>query len=155
MFIISNFNFNILVIVQTSTIFHADEMIKKSANGNFYEKVLDFQYFRTFRGLLDALIFFACSVKPLPVTLGAPWHVLCGIVHDGNSVFSQVASGEYISLQLHLRAECSSTGLYWLTSSDPCGRAWEPGPCLNIKTVFPRYGDSHVKDKTVVRPSYL
>ena len=34
---------------------------------------------------------------------------------------------------------------------------WEgvPGPCLNIKTVFPRYGDSHVKDKTVDRPSYL
>ena len=25
---------------------------------------------------------------------------------------------------------------------------------LNIKTVFPRYGDSRVKDKTVVRPSY-
>ena len=24
-----------------------------------------------------------------------------------------------------------------------------PGPCINIKTVFPRYGDSHVKDKTV------
>ena len=30
-----------------------------------------------------------------------------------------------------------------------------PGPCLNIKTVFPRYRDSHVKDKTVARPSYL
>ena len=30
-----------------------------------------------------------------------------------------------------------------------------PGPCLNIKTVFPRYGDSHVKDETVVRPSYI
>ena len=29
------------------------------------------------------------------------------------------------------------------------------GPCINIKTVFPRYGDSHVKDKTVARPSYL
>ena len=29
------------------------------------------------------------------------------------------------------------------------------GPRLNIKTVFPRYGDSHVKDKTVARPSYL
>ena len=28
-------------------------------------------------------------------------------------------------------------------------------PCLNVKTVFPRYGDSHVKDKTVARPSYL
>ena len=32
---------------------------------------------------------------------------------------------------------------------------WQPGPRLNIKTVFPRYGDSHVKDKTVARPSYL
>ena len=31
----------------------------------------------------------------------------------------------------------------------------QPGPRLNIKTVFPMYGDSHVKDKTVVRPSYL
>ena len=30
-----------------------------------------------------------------------------------------------------------------------------PGSCLNIKTVFPRHGDSHVKDKAVVRPSYL
>ena len=29
------------------------------------------------------------------------------------------------------------------------------GPRLNIKTVFPWYGDSHVKDKTVARPSYL
>ena len=28
-------------------------------------------------------------------------------------------------------------------------------PCLNIKTVFPRYGYSHVKDKKVTRPSYL
>ena len=26
---------------------------------------------------------------------------------------------------------------------------------LNIKTVLPRYGDSHVKDKRVARPSYL
>ena len=30
-----------------------------------------------------------------------------------------------------------------------------PGLRLNIKTVFSRYGDSHVKDKTVGRPSYL
>ena len=27
----------------------------------------------------------------------------------------------------------------------PCS----PGPCLNIKTIFPMYGGSHVKDKTV------
>ena len=29
------------------------------------------------------------------------------------------------------------------------------GPHLNTKTIFPRYGDSHVKDKMVARPSYL
>ena len=33
--------------------------------------------------------------------------------------------------------------------------ASEPGLCLKIKTVFPRDGDSHVKDKTVIRQSYL
>ena len=45
---------------------------------------------------------------------------------------------------------------------EPSGRTvWQPGTimmagaCLNIKTVSPRYGDSHVKDKTVARPSYL
>ena len=32
---------------------------------------------------------------------------------------------------------------------------WDPGTHLNIKTVFPRYGDSHVKDKTVVGPYCL
>ena len=31
----------------------------------------------------------------------------------------------------------------------------DSGPCLSIKTIFPRYGDSHVKDKAVARPSYL
>ena len=31
----------------------------------------------------------------------------------------------------------------------------DSGPRLNIKTVFHRCGDSHVKDNTVVRPSYL
>ena len=30
-----------------------------------------------------------------------------------------------------------------------------PGPRLNIKTIFPRYDNSHVKDKTVARPYYL
>ena len=56
---------------------------------------------------------------------------------------------------------------YWdcclvLTSTDGrhrlFGRHWScwcPGPRFNIKTAFPMYGDSHVKDKTVVRPSYL
>ena len=31
----------------------------------------------------------------------------------------------------------------------------QPAPCLNIKTVFRRYGDSNVKDKMIARPSYL
>ena len=39
-------------------------------------------------------------------------------------------------------------------SQEICLGGWQPVG-FNIKTVFPRYGDSHVKDKTVVRPSYL
>ena len=31
----------------------------------------------------------------------------------------------------------------------------KPGPRLNIKAVFARYGDSNIKDKTVVRLSYF
>ena len=30
-----------------------------------------------------------------------------------------------------------------------------PGPRLNIKAVFPGYGNSHVKDKTIVKSSYF
>ena len=33
------------------------------------------------------------------------------------------------------------------------GMKCQTGPHLNIKTVFPRYGDFHVKDKTVAKPS--
>ena len=36
-----------------------------------------------------------------------------------------------------------------------CMKDKDSGARFNIKTVFPRYGDSHVKDKTVARPSYL
>ena len=39
------------------------------------------------------------------------------------------------------------------TSSRDCiNVCCETGPRLNLKTVFPRYGYSHVKDKTVARP---
>ena len=31
----------------------------------------------------------------------------------------------------------------------------DPVPCLDVYTVFPMYADSHVKDKTVARPSYF
>ena len=44
------------------------------------------------------------------------------------------------------KAQCEKHGL-----RDSVDKDWgcRSGPCLNIKTVFPRYGDSHVKDKTV------
>ena len=45
------------------------------------------------------------------------------------------------------------------TKHKPCaqfmGCTVPSGPCLNVKTVVPKYGDSHVKNKTVSRPSYL
>ena len=40
----------------------------------------------------------------------------------------------------------------WNTNST---KSYHSGPRLNIKAVFSRYGDSHVKDKTVARPSCL
>ena len=52
---------------------------------------------------------------------------------------------------------CSMAGPCVVTTSaatvlkrqDNCILIYPSGPRLNIKTVFPRYGDSHVKDKTV------
>ena len=38
-----------------------------------------------------------------------------------------------------------SIGHWWI----PFTKNPEPGLCLNVKTLFPRYGDSYVKDKTV------
>ena len=58
---------------------------------------------------------------------------------------------KYISITLnHISVKASVDILL------KCGvGSWKySGPHLNIKTVFPRYGDSHVKDKMVVRPSY-
>ena len=43
----------------------------------------------------------------------------------------------------------------WETCIHWCLLQLHPGPHFNIKTVFPKYEDSHVKDKTVARPSYL
>ena len=43
---------------------------------------------------------------------------------------------------------CVNTKFEWMIAK-------APGPRLNIKAVFHRYIDSHVKDKTVARPSYL
>ena len=49
-------------------------------------------------------------------------------------------------------------------SCDQAARGLQPGetwgqsisgPHLKTKIVFPKYGDFHVKEKTVVRPSYL
>ena len=43
-----------------------------------------------------------------------------------------------------------------MEDTDTVACRWkEPGPRLNIKTIFPRYEDSHVKDKMVGIPSSL
>ena len=39
------------------------------------------------------------------------------------------------------------------TLSEPL--RWHPGGCLNIKMLSYQYRDPHVRDKTVLRPSYL
>ena len=48
--------------------------------------------------------------------------------------------------------------LFLVTVKDPnqlTTKTQENRTHINIKTVFPRYGDSHVKDKMVARPYYL
>ena len=40
------------------------------------------------------------------------------------------------------------------TSYRESSDVWKPGPRLNIKIICLRYGDSHVKDKTVARFLY-
>ena len=64
-----------------------------------------------------------------------------------------------IPTRLTLVISVSSFFWYWIRNYPPeLGQhpgSLLPGPRLNIKTVFPMHGDSHVKDKTVVRPSYL
>ena len=51
------------------------------------------------------------------------------------------------------RAHCCCP--QWVNAKEMQSYSNTPGPHLNIKTVFPRYGNSHVKDKTVARLSYL
>ena len=46
----------------------------------------------------------------------------------------------------------ASDGVWQMIGHPPDRR---PGARLNTMTVFPRYGDFHVKEKTVARPSYL
>ena len=42
--------------------------------------------------------------------------------------------------------------LFWRLWHECMKESW---PRLNIKTIFPRYEDSHVKNKTVTRPYYV
>ena len=44
-----------------------------------------------------------------------------------------------------LRVSCLEISLMW-KRQDFMINSKEPGPCLNLKTVFPRYVDSHIKD---------
>ena len=53
---------------------------------------------------------------------------------------------------IHHKIPCESL-LHTSSPYEPANP--QSGPCLNIKTAFSRYRDSHAKDKTVARPSYL
>ena len=57
-------------------------------------------------------------------------HVLAALLHGCLSNFKMITKSRISRLQVLPDIEIG------------------PGPRLNIKTIFPRYGDSHVKDKT-------
>ena len=58
-------------------------------------------------------------------------------------------------LTLGTLSEATSKEMYSVLLHHTSGIMQDSGPRLNIKTVLPRYGVSHVKDKMVARPSYL
>ena len=58
--------------------------------------------------------------------------------------------GVYILLGLGNISVIWEDGMSFVDTSVKCGQ--QPGPRLNIKTIFPRYGDFSIfKDQTVVR----
>ena len=62
---------------------------------------------------------------------------------------------------LHYWAFVRRNHHWWFSSQRPAFPCYEvnmqysDNPHLNIKSIFPKYGDSHVKDKTAMWPSYL
>ena len=81
-------------------------------------------------------IFAIMKTKSPPKNIVNPWLTFSSTVFTG------------LELGRHCLCWCirSSIGTVMVVIfNDSC----RPGPRLNIKTVFPRYGDSHVKDKTV------
>ena len=73
--------------------------------------------------------------------------------------FYHLSFEEHVSVQLLTGIVHHPVNVPWWSIVMSDGRLpWMrcgPGPCLNIRTIFPRYGDSHVKDETVARLSYL
>ena len=49
----------------------------------------------------------------------------------------------------HCTAACKQQTIHSHSEDYNNNRAGHPRPRLNIKAIFPMYGDSHVKDKTV------
>ena len=63
---------------------------------------------------------------------------------------------DHLTFKTTLRGGLFLKGFHCIVCHEcPCFLSRASGPRLNIKTVFPSYGDSHVKDKTVAKPSYL
>ena len=72
--------------------------------------------------------------------------------HKNYLLWMQILAS-YVHSRVYYKTQDISIDMQYTTLTKHLG-IW-PGPHLNIKTVFSRYGDSHVKDKTVARPSYL
>ena len=88
---------------------------------------------------------------------GAIWWYRCG------SEMPQVMAW-WLTASSHYLGQCwiITNGVLWRANSHGISRHYidvalpeYSGPCFNIKTIFPMYGDPRVKDKTVARPSYL
>ena len=96
----------------------------------------------------------------MPCWSGDGWHFICIklMCIIGNAI--DMVYEHVIAFCLHVTGLHLTQHLYPCFTSTPCPPqtcpcVLKPGPRLNIKTIFPRYGESKIKDKTVMRLSYF
>ena len=90
--------------------------------------------------------------KDMPVYLSGNWGCFPSLKDIFTSTEHQITpQGDYILADIGVNTKVLFMLIQPLINSMTLwqGLSKEAGPHLNIKTVFPRYGDSHVKDKTV------
>ena len=90
----------------------------------------------TFRGHLE--------VTGVMTSLDTP-RVSTRVSQDVNNHKRPATVSEHMKAASGISCVLKKTGVVSASMDDYLGICWEaPGPCFNIKTVFPRYGDSHV-----------